>query len=53
MDNDATLEILGRVAVTHAAAGADIVAPSGMMDGMVARDPRARSTAPATRTAPS
>ena len=36
MDNDATLEILGRVAVSHAAAGADIVAPSGMMDGMVA-----------------
>jgi porphobilinogen synthase len=36
VDNDATLEILGRVAVTHAQAGADIVAPSGMMDGMVA-----------------
>ena len=36
VDNDATLEILGRVAVTHARAGADIVAPSGMMDGMVA-----------------
>jgi porphobilinogen synthase len=35
VDNDATLEILGRVAKTHAAAGADIVAPSGMMDGMV------------------
>lgn len=35
VDNDATLEILGRVAVTHASAGADIVAPSGMMDGMV------------------
>ena len=35
VDNDATLEILGRVAVTHAEAGADIVAPSGMMDGMV------------------
>jgi porphobilinogen synthase len=34
--NDPTLEILGRVAVSHAAAGADIVAPSGMMDGMVA-----------------
>src|SRR4029453_6226402 len=28
-------EILGRVAVSHAEAGADIVAPSGMMDGMV------------------
>jgi len=35
VDNDATLEILARVAVTHADAGADIVAPSGMMDGMV------------------
>jgi porphobilinogen synthase len=36
VDNDATLEILGRTAVSHARAGADIVAPSGMMDGMVA-----------------
>jgi porphobilinogen synthase len=36
VDNDATLAILGRVAVSHAGAGADIVAPSGMMDGMVA-----------------
>jgi len=36
VDNDATLEILGRVVVSHAEAGADIVAPSGMMDGMVA-----------------
>jgi len=36
VDNDATLAILGRVAVTHAEAGADILAPSGMMDGMVA-----------------
>jgi porphobilinogen synthase len=35
VDNDATLEVLGRVAVSHASAGADIVAPSGMMDGMV------------------
>lgn len=34
--NDPTLDILGRVAVSHAEAGADIVAPSGMMDGMVA-----------------
>ena len=34
--NDETLEILGKVAVSHAEAGADIVAPSGMMDGMVA-----------------
>ncbi|HET7423177.1 MAG TPA: porphobilinogen synthase [Gemmatimonadales bacterium] len=36
VDNDATLDILGRVVVSHAEAGADIVAPSGMMDGMVA-----------------
>lgn len=33
--NDATLEVLGKVAVSHAKAGADLVAPSGMMDGMV------------------
>ncbi len=35
VDNDATLEILGRVAKSHAEAGADVLAPSGMMDGMV------------------
>jgi porphobilinogen synthase len=34
--NDETLEILGRVAVSHAQVGADVVAPSGMIDGMVA-----------------
>lgn len=34
--NDETLEILAKVAVSHAQAGADMVAPSGMMDGMVA-----------------
>lgn len=34
--NDETLNILGRVALSHAEAGADIIAPSGMMDGMVA-----------------
>ena len=33
--NDPTLEILAKVAVSHAESGADIVAPSGMMDGMV------------------
>jgi len=33
--NDPTLPILGKTAVSHAEAGADIVAPSGMMDGMV------------------
>jgi porphobilinogen synthase len=35
--NDATVEQLARVALSHAAAGADIVAPSDMMDGRVAR----------------
>jgi len=35
IDNDATLELLARVAVSHARAGADIVAPSDMMDGRV------------------
>lgn len=35
VDNDATLELLARQAVSHARAGADVVAPSGMMDGMV------------------
>jgi porphobilinogen synthase len=34
--NDATLELLGRTAVSHAEAGADVVAPSDMMDGRVA-----------------
>lgn len=34
--NDETLDVLAQVAVSHAQAGADIVAPSGMMDGMVA-----------------
>ena len=35
VDNDATLENLGRAARSYARAGCDIVAPSGMMDGMV------------------
>ena len=33
--NDPTLDLLGQAAVTHAQAGADIIAPSGMIDGMV------------------
>ena len=33
--NDETLEVLGRIAVSHAEAGADVVGPSGMIDGMV------------------
>lgn len=36
VDNDATLEILAKTALSHAQAGADIVAPSDMMDGRVA-----------------
>jgi porphobilinogen synthase len=35
VDNDATLENLGRVALSQARAGADMIAPSGMMDGFV------------------
>jgi porphobilinogen synthase len=35
VDNDATIELLARVASSHARAGADIVAPSDMMDGRV------------------
>jgi porphobilinogen synthase len=35
VDNDQTLELLGKQAVSHAKAGADIIAPSGNMDGMV------------------
>ncbi len=36
VDNDATLELLAKQAVSHAKAGADLVAPSDMMDGRVA-----------------
>jgi porphobilinogen synthase len=36
VDNDATLDILAKEALSHAQAGADVVAPSGMMDGMIA-----------------
>ena len=35
VDNDATLQLLSRAALSHACAGADIVAPSDMMDGRV------------------
>jgi porphobilinogen synthase len=35
VDNDATLALLARMAVSHAEAGADVVAPSDMMDGRV------------------
>jgi porphobilinogen synthase len=36
VDNDATIDLYARVAVAQAEAGADVVAPSGMMDGQVA-----------------
>ncbi len=36
VDNDSTLEVLARIALSHAQAGADMVAPSDMMDGRVA-----------------
>ncbi|MDR0887778.1 MAG: porphobilinogen synthase [Candidatus Methanoplasma sp.] len=36
VDNDSTLELYGKTAVSLAEAGADIIAPSGMMDGQVA-----------------
>jgi porphobilinogen synthase len=35
VDNDKTLEYLGKIALSHAAAGADILAPSDMMDGRI------------------
>lgn len=35
VDNDETLEVLGKVAISHAEAGSDMVAPSDMMDGRV------------------
>jgi porphobilinogen synthase len=36
VDNDRTLEVYQRIAISQAAAGADVIAPSGMMDGQVA-----------------
>jgi porphobilinogen synthase len=41
VDNDATIDVLARMSVVHARAGADIVAPSDMMDGRVGRIRRA------------
>ncbi len=37
VDNDATIDVLARMAIMHARAGADIIAPSDMMDGRVGR----------------
>jgi porphobilinogen synthase len=45
VDNDATLEWLAKASVSHARAGADIVAPSDMMDGRVAAIRRALDAA--------
>ncbi len=41
VDNDATIEVLAEMALVHARAGADVVAPSDMMDGRVGRIRRA------------
>ncbi|MCX8041673.1 MAG: porphobilinogen synthase [Thermodesulfobacteriaceae bacterium] len=51
VDNDLTLEQLARIAVSHAKAGADIVAPSDMMDGRVARIREALDEADFTQVA--
>jgi len=45
VDNDATLPILAEQCVSHAKAGADVIAPSGMMDGMVGAIRRGLDTA--------
>jgi porphobilinogen synthase len=45
VDNDATLETYARIALSYAEAGADLVAPSGMMDGQVAAVRRALDAA--------
>ena len=50
VDNDLTLAAYAEMALAQAAAGVDMVGPSGMMDGQVARGPRRRSTRPATTT---
>ena len=51
VDNDATLELLAREALSHAEAGADVVAPSDMMDGRVGHLRRALDAAGFPRTA--
>src|SRR3984957_20335062 len=50
VDNDPTLELLARTAVSHAKAGADVVAPSDMMDGRVAAIRKALDAAALTQT---
>ena len=44
VQNDATIEVLAQMAVSHAQAGADVVAPSDMMDGRIARIRQALET---------
>jgi porphobilinogen synthase len=51
IDNDETLKYLARTAVSHAAAGADVVAPSAMMDGQVGAIRTALDAAGWTQTA--
>ncbi len=51
VDNDATLPLLARTAVAHARAGADVVAPSDMMDLRIVRIRRALDEAGCVRTA--
>jgi porphobilinogen synthase len=51
VDNDATLELLARASLAYAAAGADIVAPSDMMDGRVGAIRRALDEQKLTNTA--
>ena len=50
VDNDRSVELLARTAVSHAEAGADVVAPSAMMDGQVAALRRALDEAGLSRT---
>ena len=56
VDNDASLELIARTAVSHVEAGADVVCPSDMMDGRVAaiRDAAAarRRSSPTPRSTP-
>src|SRR5579872_6767335 len=51
VDNDASLELLAKIGVSHAEAGADIVAPSSMMDGQVSAIREALDSAGHTKTA--
>ncbi len=51
VDNDAAVELLGKVAVSHARAGADVVAPSAMMDGQIAAIRSSLDRTALTRTA--